>query len=302
MATERQVTTRRLAGYLMVVASSLLFGFNGNLSRLLFDDGITPVTLVEFRMLIGGACLLAVLLVGQRPGLKLQRRYWGWIVLFGLSLAIVTFTYFVAISRLPLAIAYVIQFSAPAWMTLGEAIWHRKIPSTFVITALAFTFGGIILLTGAWRNSLNGLDSIGLFFASLSIVAFIIYLLVGRRIGQDLPALTATTYGAFVAGVFWLVVQPPWIIPASTWTMPHVLLIAVVGIVGMAIPFSLVLASLRRVDATRVAIVSMLELVAGGVIAYFWLGQHLDVWQIAGCLAVMVGITILQVEPGMQKQ
>ena len=223
-------------------------------------------------------------------------------MLFGLSLAIVTFTYFVAISRLPLAIAYVIQFSAPAWMTLGEAIWHRKIPSTFVITALAFTFGGIILLTSAWRNSLNGLDSIGLFFASLSIVAFIIYLLVGRRIGQDLPALTATTYGAFVAGVFWLVVQPPWIIPASTWTMPHVLLIAVVGIVGMAIPFSLVLASLRRVDATRVAIVSMLELVAGGVIAYFWLGQHLDVWQIAGCLAVMVGITILQVEPGMQKQ
>ena len=301
MGVERQVTTRRLAGYLMVVTSSLLFGFNGNLSRLLFDEGITPVTLVEFRMLIGGVSLLAVLLLGQRQGLKLQHRYWGWIVLFGLSLAIVTFTYFVAISRLPLAIANVIQFSAPAWMTLGGAIWHRKIPSTFVITALAFTFGGIILLTGVWRNSLNGLDSIGLLFASLSIFAFIVYLLVGRRIGQDLPALTATTYGAFVAGLFWLIVQPPWIIPASTWTVSHLLLIAVVGIIGMAIPFSLVLASLRRVDATRVAIVSMLELVAGGVIAYFWLGQHLDVWQIAGCLAVMAGITILQVEASMQK-
>jgi drug/metabolite transporter (DMT)-like permease len=302
MGLERQVTTRRLAGYLMVVTSSLLFGFNGNLSRLLFDEGITPVTLVEFRMLIGGVSLLAVLLVGQRQGLKLQRRYWGWIVLFGLSLAMVTFTYFVAISRLPLAIAYVIQFSAPAWMTLGESIWSRKIPSTFVITALASTFGGIVLLTGVWRNSLNGLDSIGLLFASLSIVAFIVYLLIGRRVGQDLPALTATTYGAFVAGIFWLIVQPPWIIPASTWTVPHLLLIAVVGIVGMAIPFSLVLASLRRVDTTRVAIVSMLELVAGGVIAYFWLGQHLDVWQIAGCLSVMVGITILQVEAVMQQQ
>ncbi len=155
---------------------------------------------------------------------------------------------------------------------------------------------------GAWRNNLAGLDSIGLLFASLSIVAFIVYLMVGRRIGQDLPALTATTYGAFVAGVFWLIVQPPWVIPAGTWTVPHMLLIAVVGIVGMAIPFSLVLASLRRIDATRVAIVSMLELVAGGVIAYFWLGQHLDVWQIAGCLSVMVGITILQVEAGMQQQ
>ncbi|MFL5696102.1 MAG: hypothetical protein ACJ797_03230 [Ktedonobacteraceae bacterium] len=36
----------------MIATASLLFGFNGNLSRLLFDDGISPVTLVELRMLI----------------------------------------------------------------------------------------------------------------------------------------------------------------------------------------------------------------------------------------------------------
>jgi drug/metabolite transporter (DMT)-like permease len=53
---------------------------------------------------------------------------------------------------------------------------------------------------------------------------------------------------------------------------------------------------LRRIDATRVGIVSMLELVAAGLIAYFWLGQHLDVWQIAGGVVVLVGVTILQIE------
>jgi len=65
---------------------------------------------------------------------------------------------------------------------------------------------------------------------------------------------------------------------------------------SMAIPFSLVLGSLRRIDATRVGIVSMLELVAAGIIAYFWLGQHLDAWQLTGCLCVMVGVAILQYE------
>ena len=60
------------------------------------------------------------------------------------------------------------------------------------------------------------------------------------------------------------------------------LLIFLVGTIGMAIPFSLVLGSLRRIDATRVGIVSMLELVAAGIIAYFWLGQHLDAWQLTG--------------------
>ena len=67
----------------------------------------------------------------------------------------------------------------------------------------------------------------------------------------------------------------------------------------MAIPFSLILGSLRRIDTTRVSIVSMLELPAAGIIAYFWLGQRLDIWQIFGCALVLLGIVILQYEkPG----
>jgi drug/metabolite transporter (DMT)-like permease len=279
-----------------VMSASILFGINGNLSRLLFDDGVSPVTLVEFRMLIGGATLLAVLVLGQRKGLKVQRRSWGWIVAFGLSLAMVTYTYFVSISLLPLAVALVIQFTAPAWMTLGEAIWRRRLPSAYVLAALGLTFGGVILLTGIWRASFNGLSSIGLLFASFAVVAYIAYLLLGRRVGRDLPSLTSTAYGALVAGAFWLAVQPPWSIPANTWTLHRLLLILLVGIIGMAIPFSLILGSLRRIDATRVGIASMLELVAGGIIAYFWLGQHLDLAQIAGGIFVMAGITILQYE------
>ena len=296
MSGERRSATYRLVGYLMVVIATLLFGFNGALSRLLFDDGVSPVTLVELRMLIGGGCLMLVLLVGRRKELKVPRRSTGWIVAFGLSLAFVTFTYFVAISRLPIAVALVIQFSASAWMVLGAVIRYRRRPSTYVLVALALTFGGILLLTGIWRLSLNGLDNIGLLFATLAILTYIAYLLLGRRVGRDVPALTSTSFGALVAGAFWLAVQPPWSIPANTWTPHHLFLIFLVGTIGMAIPFSLVLGSLRRIDATRVGIVSMLELVAAGVIAYFWLGQHLDGWQIAGCLLVAVGVTILQYE------
>ncbi len=302
MSSERRATTDRLVGYLMITTAAVLFGFNGNLSRLLFDDGVSPVTLVEFRMLIGGVCLLAVLIVGRRSELKLPRHVWGWIIAFGLSLAMVTYTYFVSISRLPLAVALVIQFSAIAWMTLGTAIWYRRVPSVYVLIALGLSFGGVILLTGIWRQSFNGLDGTGLLFANLAVVAYIAYLTLGRRVGRDLPSLTSTTYGAFVASMFWLIVQPPWAIPASTWTPKHFFLIILVGIIGMAIPFSLVLGSLRRLDATRVGIVSMLELVAAGIIAYFWLGQHLDLWQIGGGLLVMFGVTILQYEKPEVKQ
>ncbi len=90
--------------------------------------------------------------------------------------------------------------------------------------------------------------------------------------------------------------QPPWLIPGSTWQPQHLWLIILVGILGMAIPFSLVLAALRRLGATRAGIAGMLELVAASVIGYFWLGQKLDGLQIVGCILVLIGVIILQLE------
>ena len=286
----------------MVMTAAVLFGLNGSISRLLFDDGITPLTLIEFRMLIGGVCLMTLLIIGQRKGLKVQRRYWGWIVAFGISLALATYTYFLSISRLPIAVALIIIFTAAAWMALWEAIWHRHMPSKHVLVALGLTFGGVILLTGVWHENLNGLDMLGLFFALLGLVAYIAYLVLGRRIGQYLPSVTSTGYGALVACLFWFIFQPPWAIPTNTWTPYHLFLIALVGIFGMAIPFSLILGSLRRIDTMRVGIVSMLELPAAGIIAYFWLGQRLDAWQIVGCVLVLFGVAILQYEKSEEIQ
>src|SRR4051812_19274413 len=102
----------------MIIAAAILFGVNGSLSRMLFDLGVTPVTLVEFRMLIGCICLLGFLLIGQRHALKMSRRAWVWLLAFGLSMALVTYPYFFAISRLSIAITLVIQFSGSAWMVL----------------------------------------------------------------------------------------------------------------------------------------------------------------------------------------
>nr|BBH91491.1 threonine/homoserine exporter RhtA [Thermosporothrix sp. COM3] len=293
---ERRKPSARLVGYLMVVTASLLFGLNGNISKPLFAGGVSAITLTAFRTLIGGLCLLIVLLPGLRSSLRVPVRSLGWLLAFGVTLALVTFTYFMAISRLPIAIALTIQFSAAAWMTVGEAIWRRKLPTVHVLLALVCAFGGLLLLTGIWRADFRSLDPWGLFFALLSLLFFIAYLLLGERVSRDMSPLAATAYGSLIAALIWFCVQPPWTIPATTWSGMNGLLILAVGILGMALPFALHLGALQRVNPTRVGIVANLEMVAGGLIAFLWLGETLDLWQSVGCVLVLAGLIILQYE------
>ena len=287
----------RLRGYLLVVLASLLFGLNGNLARKLFDErALAPLTLVECRMLIGGACLLVLLGVVQRGKVLPPRRSWGWLLALGLAMAAVTYSYFMAISRLPVAIALVIQFSTPAWLVLAEAIWRRRWPPLPVLGALLLAGSGLILVTEVWQQRFLRLDGIGLLYALLSILSFAAYLLLGRRVGRDLSALSATTWGALVAALFWLLVQPPWSLSPASLRPELWPALAAVGILGMALPFLCELAALRYLDAGRVGIVAMLELVAGSGIAYFWLGEALAADQLLGGALVMLGVGLLHYE------
>lgn len=292
----KQNRTSHLIGYGTMAMASLLFGINGTLSRLLFDYGVSPLTLVEFRMLIGALFLLLFLFVWKRSLLRLPFKDWGWVLLFGLAIAMAVYTYSLAISRLPLAVTLVIVYSAAVWMTLAETLWHRRLPSPLVLLTVGLASGGIVLLTGIWQQRLHLLDGVGLFYALLALLTYIGYLLVGRRMGRTIPALTSTSYGALVASLFWLVVQPPWLVPATTWHPQNFLLIVFVGIFGMALPFSFTLVALRHIDANRVSIVGMLELVVGSALAYFWLNQSLSIWQIAGCVLILASVIILQYE------
>lgn len=299
MKQPRRGTASSFLGYAMVLTAAVMFGINSSLSRLLFNSGVTPVTLVEIRMIVGGICLLSFCLMGPRHVLKLPRRALVWIIAFGLSLGLVTYTFFVSISRIPIAVTLVIQFTGPAWMTLAGAFWRKRLPSWSVLVALALTIGGVVLVTGLEHQSLSGLDSIGLLFAIFVLLLFIAYLMLGQRVGRHLPSVAGTAYAAIVASLFWLIVQPPWSVPASTWHPQTFGLIFLVGIIGMALPFSLELAALRRLDATRVGIAAMFELPASAAVAFIWLGQDLDLWQILGCALVLAGVTIVQLEkPG----
>jgi drug/metabolite transporter (DMT)-like permease len=65
-------------------------------------------------------------------------------------------------------------------------------------------------------------------------------------------------------------------------------------VLGTIAPFFLLVSALRHLSATRVAIVAMLEPVAGAIVAWAWLGESLDSLQLAGAAVVLAAIVLAQ--------
>ena len=107
----------------MVTATSVLWGVNGPVSRLVLDAGVGPTTLAAVRM-AGSAALVAAVVVTTRPAtLRVGRGALLRLGVFGLvGIALAQWAYFEAISRFDVGLALVIIYTAPLWVAAYQRI------------------------------------------------------------------------------------------------------------------------------------------------------------------------------------
>jgi drug/metabolite transporter (DMT)-like permease len=299
-------TRRPLLGYAMVWTAALLFAVNGTVSKVILESGVSSLRLAELRS-IGAAIGLAGLVALFSPReLRVSRAELPRLALLGIAgLAFVQWFYFLAIHRLPIGIALLIQYLAPLLVALyvrfvvGERVRRR------IWLALALALTGLALVVQLWEGLV--LDGVGVAASFAAAVAYAVYVLLAEREVGRRHVLSVALWGFVFASLFWLAVQPPWTFPldslledvsllgnlAST-EVPAWLLACWMVVLGTIAPFALVVAALRHITATRVGIVAMLEPVAASIIAWAWLGESLAAVQLAGGLVVLGGIALAQ--------
>src|SRR3989337_1067953 len=98
-------------GYVQIVMASALFGLAGSVAKVALDAGIDPARLTALRC-TGAAIGLLVVLGLTRPALlRVSRRDIPMLGLLALSgAAVIQWLYFVAIDRLPVGLALLLQF------------------------------------------------------------------------------------------------------------------------------------------------------------------------------------------------
>ncbi len=291
-------------GYVLLAAT--LFSVNGTVSKLVMAAGLSSLRLVEIRCL-GAALLFAVIASWRRPGsLRIGRRELGFVCVYGVvGLALVQWLYLVAMTRMPVSISLLIEFTAPLLIALWVRYVRKEPVRGRIWVALVLTLAGLALVAQVWAGLT--LDAVGVVAASLAAVALAAYYLLGERglARRDPWSLAAWSFAA--AAVFWALLQPWWTYPFAQLgvdvglrgngtgpLVPTWMLVGWVVVLGTLAPFALVLTALTRIGATRVGLVGTAEPPLAGLVAWAAIGETLTTVQIVGGAVVLAGIVLAE--------
>ena len=243
----------------------------------LFDE-LGPGGTVFLR--IAFAALVVVVLF--RPAVRgYSRADYAVAVAFGLVLAGMNTSLYLAIDRIPLGVAVTLEFVGP----LGVAVaGSRRLLDVLWVTLAA---GGILLL--APLNLFGGvdLDPLGVAFALLAGGLWAAYILLSAKTGSVFPGATGLAISLCVGT---LVLLPVGLASGGYALLDPWLLLAGFGVamLSSAIPYSLELEALRRMPARVFGVLMSLEPAVATLVGFAVLGERLGPRALAAVVLVTV--------------
>ena len=295
-------TTSARAGLLAAIAAALLFGVNGTVSKLALGAGLPSTRLVEIRSAGSALCLLAVVALTRPHALAVRPRELAFLAAAGVvGIGVVQWFYFVAIARLPVGIALLLEFLAPVFVALWVRFGRGESVRPRLWGGLVLCLVGLALVARVWTGL--SLDGVGVLAGLAAAVSLAVYYLTGEHgLGQRDPlSFAAWTFTA--AAIFWAMLRPPWTFDWSVLadgvalpgalegtTVPLWALVAWNVLLGTVVPYALVLLAIRHVGPTSAGLLGTAEPVASGFVAWVVLRESLTVVQLMGGAVVLAGI------------
>ncbi|GAA1744562.1 EamA family transporter [Aeromicrobium alkaliterrae] len=298
-------STRPLLGYAFVLSAAVLFAVNAGVSRIPLRSGTDIETFTAVR--VTGALLVIVLIAAltERTAFRLPRgRQVPLVIGLGLvGVAGLQGFYNVAIDRLPLSIALLVEYLGPVWVVLWVRFARREPVQPRMWPALGLALVGLALVGQIWSGVT--VDGIGLLAAFAAGLCFAAYFLLGERDTGGMTPLAVILWAFLVATLVLNVVQPFWTadqLGASAsvlgrldhLSVPAWVAMTSVVVLGTTAPFFLLLLALRHLPAMTVSVVAMLEPAGAVVVGWLWFAESLTPVQVGGVLLVLVGIVLAQ--------
>lgn len=200
------------------------------------------------------------------------------VLLYGLSLGVMNFSFYMSLERLPLGLAVAVEFIGP----LALALVSSRRPLDFLWIALAAV--GLLGLSPLSAGN-DRLDPIGLGLALLAGGFWAAYIVFGKKALHSMPGTRASALGMLVAGLLTL----PAAAHAGTGLLsPSILATAfMVSMLSSTIPYSLEMVALKHMTTKSFSILVSLEPAIAAASGWLVNAERLSLSQLA-CMGALI--------------
>ena len=308
MTARERARHEDLTGAGLIVLAAVCFGTLGPLSRFAEEAGVGSLALVTWRAALGAAVMAvfigARLAAGMARPLALRaipiRDRW-FMVAAAVANTLLNFSVFVAFSRISIALALLVFYLYPAGVALVSVVWFGERLDRLRWSALAVSFGGLVLVLAGAEGGIGRIDPVGIGLAFVGGLAQVFYVLAARHGFAHVPGPQAAALTMSGAAGLYLVIAlatgsllelaAPVASAAAVWP------VVVAGVIGAGVPTVAYITGIRRLGPSRAAILAMLEPVVGVALAAWLLAEQPTGVQLAGGGLILVAAVLLQLRP-----
>ncbi len=297
-----RVRSRVGAGLGFAVLSAASFGLSGPLARGLMDTGWTAGAAVTVRIALAAAVLVPPALLSLRGRWWLLRRNAGTILLYGvLAVAGAQFAYFQAVSTMAVAVALLIEYTAPVAVIGWLWLRHAQRPGRRTLAGAAVAGVGLVLVLDVLSGA--SVSTAGVLWALAAMTGAATYFVISADEGNGLPPLVLAAGGLVTGGALLLALGAIGLVPMRAATQPvtyagHTvawwLPLLALGLITAALSYTTGIAAGRRLGSRLASFVALLEVLAALVFAWLLLGQLPDLVQLVGGVVVLAGVVLVK--------
>ena len=265
-----------LVGVGLVLCSIASVQLGASIAKTVFDR-IDPAALTLLRLAMAALVVLTI----ARPRIRSwSAAAWRSVALLGLTLAGMNLLFYLALPRIPIALAVTVELLGPLVLALVQS---RRLVD-FAWVGLATIGVGVIGM-----QSIDGdLDPVGVLLALGAGGCWALYILASASVGREVPGVGGLAGALVIAAI---AVLPFGLLGAidAVAADPSVLLPAfVIAMLSSAIAYGLELLALRRVPTRVFGILMALEPASAAVFGFLVVGEVLGGWDLLALALVIV--------------
>ena len=282
--------------YLLIICAAVLWASSGTASKYLFNTGMGPFVLVQYRVSFSAIIIGIYLLLFNPHFLKIRIRDLLYFVALGVGMGGVQATYLFAISKINVAIAILLQYMAPLFVAIYSSLFFNEIMNRWKVLSIIMAFVGCFFAVEAYNVSIFTLNGQGLLAGLLSAIFFSFYTIMGERMMRHYNPWTVLFYAFAFSALYFNLLLPPRNLLLLDMEFKWILTVIYIVTIGTAVPFGCYYMGIEYLRSTRAIVVATLEPISAGIFSFILLGEVLTLWQIFGGLLVIISIIIIQLK------